>query len=75
MQHEVVEHDNAGTAAQRVDDPSVRVGVVPDVVQRDIGGNRTRPASACDFDIDEPFENRQEKRAVIGDAAALGRQR
>ena len=40
VQHEVVEDDDAGTAAQRVDDPRVRVGVVPDVVEAEVGAAR-----------------------------------
>ena len=35
VEHEVVEHDDAGRASQGVDDPAVRVRVVADVVERD----------------------------------------
>ena len=36
VEDEVVEDDDAGSAAQRVDDPAVRVRVVADVVERDV---------------------------------------
>ena len=37
MEDEVVQDDDAGPLAQRVDDPAVRVRVVADVVERDVG--------------------------------------
>ena len=40
VQHVLVQHDDAGPLAQRVDDPAVRVGVVADVVERDVRGRR-----------------------------------
>ena len=36
VQDELVQHDDPGPLAQRVDDPAVRVGVVADVVERDV---------------------------------------
>ena len=35
-----MQDDDAGPLAQRVDDPAVRVRVVADVVERDVGGGR-----------------------------------
>ena len=45
---EVVEDDDTGPAAQGVDDPRVRLGVVPDVVQRDVGAARRALGPATD---------------------------
>src|SRR6266511_3959679 len=36
VEHELVQHDHARPAAQGVDDPAVRVRVVPDVVERHV---------------------------------------
>ena len=45
--------DDARPAAQRVDDPAVRVGVVADVVEREVGAaRRARLAAADDLDVD-----------------------
>ena len=43
VQHELVQDDDAGSLPQRVDDPTVRVGVVADVVEGDIGARRALP--------------------------------
>ncbi len=72
MEDEVVENDDAGRPAQRVDDPRVRVGVVPDVVERDVGAARRLPrAAADDRDVESLAQRRQEERAVVGDAGLL----
>ena len=46
VEDEVVEDDDAGRAAQRLDDPAVRVRVVADVVDAEVGSARRllRPA-------------------------------
>ncbi len=73
---EVVQHDDAGAAAQRVDDPAVRVRVVADVVERDVGvADRPRATGAHDLDVDEPLERRDQQCGVVGDPARRGRQR
>ena len=46
VQHVLVQHDDAGALVQRVDDPAVRVGVVADVVERDVGAGARLPCSA-----------------------------
>ena len=76
VEHEVVEDDDSRLAAQRVDDPRVRVRVVPDVVERDVRPARRplRPAPH-DVDVDPLAQRRQEQRAVVGDAGLLGRHR
>ncbi len=59
VEHEVVQHDDARAAAERVDDPAVRVRVVADVVERHVGiRDRPRAAGADDVDVDEPLERR-----------------
>ena len=40
VQHEVVQDDDSGPLAKPVDDPGVRVRVVADVVERDVGPTR-----------------------------------
>ena len=46
VQHELVHDDDAGALPERVDDPAVRVGVVADVVERDVGGGARLPGCA-----------------------------
>ncbi len=76
VEDEVVEHHDAGTLAKSVDDPGMRVGVVPDMVERHVGAaRRGLPPAADDVDVDPLAERRQEERAVIGDARLLGRHR
>ena len=53
VEDEVVQHDDPGTPPQRFDDPAVRLGVVADVVERNVAGAGTRPAAADDLDVDE----------------------
>ena len=62
MEDEVVEDDHPGPAPQGVHDPAVRLRVVADVVERDVGGNGPRPAPPHDRDLHEPFECRQQQR-------------
>ncbi len=53
VEDEVVEDDDAWLPAQRVDDPRVRVRVVADVVERDVGAaRRTLAAAADDVDVE-----------------------
>jgi len=75
VQNEVVQDDDARAAAQRLHDPAVRLGIVADVIERDVRRDRPRPATADDLDIDEPAERRQQERGVIGDARPLRRER
>ena len=76
VEDEVVQDDDARPPAERVDDPAVRLRVVPDVVERDVRPARTgRAGGGDDLDLDAPLERGQEERAVVGDAGALGRQR
>ena len=59
VEDEVVQHDDAGPPAQRVDDPAVRVRIVADVVERDVGvRDGRRAARPHDLDLDEPLERR-----------------
>ena len=51
MEDEVVKDDHSRPASQRVHDPAVRLRVVANVVERDIGGNRPRPAATHDCDL------------------------
>ena len=73
VQHEVVEDDDAGPRAQPLDDPAVNLGVVADVVERDVA--RRRAAARRDLDVDALAERRHEQRRVVGDARSLGRHR
>ena len=76
MDDEVVQHDDAGTPAKRVDDPPVRIGIVAYVVERDVGvGDGTRATGAHHLDLDEPFERRKQQRRIVGDARRRRRQR
>ena len=77
VQHEVVQHDDAGRPPQRVDDPAVHVGVVADVVDRE---RRSRAAASSARASGTTTSTRScsagsEQRAVVRDARALGRQR
>ena len=74
VEDELVEDDDPRPRAQRLDDPSMRVRVVADVVERDVGFRRPA-APAGNIDLDAPSERGQEQRAVVGDAGALGGQR
>ena len=60
-----------GRAAQRLDDPAVRVGVVADVVERDVGAaRRVRCRGRATSTSTRSLERRQQQRAVVGDAAS-----
>jgi hypothetical protein len=73
---EVVQDDDSGSLAQCVDDPGVCVGVVPDVVEREV-----RPARsgllppADDRHVDPLPERGEQERAVVRDARLLWRHR
>ena len=69
-----MQHDDARPLAQRVDDPAVRVRVVADVVERDVGGGRAL-ARLGDDDVDPLAQRRQEQRRVVGDPRPRRRQR
>jgi hypothetical protein len=51
----------------------VCLGIVPDVVERDIGGNGPGATATDDVDLGEPCERRQQQRRVVGDAGTLRR--
>ena len=69
VDHEVVQHDDAGPATERVHDPSVGVGIVADVVERDVRiRNRPRTPWTYDLDLDEPLERGKKQHRVVGDA-------
>jgi hypothetical protein len=67
-----VQDDDAWPATESLDDPAVRRGLIPDVVERDV-----RPAaapsraSADDVDVDPLRQRRQEERAVVSDPRPL----
>ena len=73
---QLVQDDDAGPRAQRLDDPAVRVRVVAEVVERDVGAARRplRPR-ADDLDVDPLAQRGQQQRAVVGDPRALRRER
>ena len=76
VDHEVVQDDDAGTALERIDDPAVRIGIVADVVERDVRvGHGTRASRPHDLDVDQLLERRQEQRRVVGDPRRRRRQR
>ena len=76
VQHELVQDDEAPPALERVDDPAVRVGVVPDVVERHIGASRRLPPTPPDDgDLHATLERGEQKSAVVSDTRSLGRKR
>ena len=76
VQDEVVQHDEAGRAAQRVHDPPVRLRVVADVVDAEIGAARRLLRSALDDDdLAAGLQGRQQQGRVVGDPRPLGRHR
>ena len=76
VQDEVVEDDDAGAAAERVDDPRVRVGVVADVVEAEVcPARRALPPVRLHDEVDPPPEGRDEERRVVGDPRPLRRHR
>ena len=71
-----MEDDDAGSAAQRFDDPAVSLRIVADVVEGDVGLRRAAEAAGSgDLDVDPLLERGEQQRAVVGDARARGRQR
>ena len=68
VEHEVVQHHDSGPPAQRVDDPAVRVGIVADVEEGDVGSDRTRAAAPDDLDVEQPRERGQQQRGVVRDS-------
>src|SRR6266545_500082 len=73
VEDEVVQHDDAGLVAKPLDDPAVRLGIVSDVVERDVAV-RLLPARS-NVDLHSPPQRRQQERRVVGDARALRRHR
>ena len=68
VQDEVVQDDDSGLPAQRLDDPAVRLGVVADVVETDVrSGVTAEPAGTGDDDVDPLLERRQEQRGIVRD--------
>jgi hypothetical protein len=63
VESDFVQYDEAGTATERVVDPTVPLRVVAELVERDVRG-RMRTIGPREDDVDTPFERRQEKRAV-----------
>ena len=58
-----MEDDDTGAPAQRVHDPAVRLRVVPDVVERDVGASQQPAARAGDLDV-HPLLQRRQQRAL-----------
>ena len=75
MEDEVVEHDDARALAQRLDDPAVRVGVVADVVEADVGVARRRLPARHDRDVEPLAQRREQELAVLRYSRPLGRKR
>ena len=73
---EVVQDDDAWPPTQRVDDPRVRVGVVADVVERDVRiSDGPGSSGAHDVDVEQALERRKQERRVVRDARCRGRKR
>jgi hypothetical protein len=69
MQHELMQDDDARTATESIDDPTVRIGVVANVVDGDIGvGDWARATRPNGLDVDELLELRKEQCGVVRDA-------
>jgi hypothetical protein len=66
MEHEIVQHDHSRPSSQRIDDPAVRLWIVADVVERNVGGDRSRASTAHDRDLDEIRERGHEQRGIVG---------
>ena len=59
VEHEVVEDDDSRPATERVDDPCVRIGVVPDVVEGEVDSPWCALAAVPDDgDVDALLERR-----------------
>ncbi len=71
-----MQDDCAGGAMQRIDDPSVRRRVVAHVVHGEVAAaRRALRAPLHDLDLGALAQSREEKRGVVRDARALGRDR
>jgi len=44
----------------------VRLRIVADVVERNVGGHGPRSSAPHDRNFDEPLERRQQQRGVVG---------
>jgi hypothetical protein len=53
-------------APQRVDDPAVRLRIVADVVERNVGGHGPRASAPHDRNLDEALQNGKQQRGVVG---------
>ena len=67
VEHELVQDDDARTVAERIDDPAVRLGVVADVVERDVRVRGPLPGLGDHDLLDSLAERGQEQRRVVGD--------
>jgi hypothetical protein len=74
MKHVLVQDDDPGAALQRVEDPAVRVRVVADVVERDVGLRRAL-AGLRDDDLEPLAQCGQEQIRVVRDPRARIRRR
>jgi hypothetical protein len=68
MEDEIVQDHDAWPTAESLDDPAVRLGVVSDVIERDVR-SPARPAMASpdDVNVDPLCQRRQKEGAVVGD--------
>ena len=63
VQDEVVQHDDSRTLAQSLNDPPVVIGVVADVIQRQVRASRCTPPRASDHgDLDPSREQHVQQR-------------
>ena len=70
----LVQDDDAGPLPQRVCDPTVRVGIVADVIERDVRCGCALPGLGED-DVDSLAQRRQKERRVVGNAGPRRRKR
>ena len=74
VEDEIVQNDDAGTAAESLDDPTVRCRLVADVVERDVCSPALPARPSPDHvNVDPLRQRRKKKRAVVGDPRPLGR--
>src|SRR5437764_6329074 len=71
VEDEVVEDDDPRALPQRLDDPAVRVGVVADVVEADVGVPRRRLSTRHDMDVEPLPQRREQELAVLRDSGPL----
>jgi hypothetical protein len=75
MEYEVVQDDDPGAPAELGHDPAMRVGVVADMVEVEIGvGSPSKATAARDRHVDALPELGQEQSAVIRDPGLRRRQ-